>query len=214
MMTGTIQKIRRFFARKEGEFQMGFVGALPLCKVRLLQPEDIAQCEQIYLLNEPLHFPAGFYPMFAQWLRDGKVLIVVIEQDNAVVAVGGMTADPVEGQQFVTLSFGMVHPAHQQKGLGTLLLLSRMALLRQNATPAQVHITTVGGSETFYGRFGFAYQDSQQATPDYLRKYYAVKLSTADIDKCAFVLGHYTWIHPDFYTTRLPGYHGTGYSSA
>ena len=214
MILKTIQKIRSVFSKQPGEFQMGFIGALPMCRVRLLQPADIPDCEQIYRLNEPLHFPAGFYSSFSEWLRDGKTRIVVMEQNNAVVAVGGMTADPFEGQQFVTLSFGMVHPSHQGKGLGTLLLLSRMALLRRSTTPALVHLSTVGGSETFYCRFGFQFKRSEQVTPDYLQKSYEVKISTADIEKCAFVLGHYTWIHPEFHACQLPGYYSTGHSSA
>jgi len=55
------------------------------------------------------------------------------------------------------LVFGMVHPSRQGRGFGTALLLARMAVLPVPRRWWTVLLVPVGGSETFYARFGFEF---------------------------------------------------------
>jgi ribosomal protein S18 acetylase RimI-like enzyme len=49
----------------------------------------------------------------------------------------------------------MVHPAFQNKQFGTALLLARLAALPEPSDRWVIRMSTVGGSHTFFRRFGF-----------------------------------------------------------
>ena len=161
---------------------------MPKCTIRLLREGDLEACEAIYRLNEPAHFPPGYFPKFADWLRNGRALILVAEQDGAVRALGGVNAQDRDGRYIASLSFGMVHPAYHRQGFGTALLLARLALLQSTKEYSFACLTTAGGSETFYGRFGFSFVNAVQATPEYLQRHYVVRVSTQDKARCAKAL--------------------------
>lgn len=183
-----LQRIKDFFV-PAGQFRMApRRGGFPDCNIRLLREDDIEACEAIYRLNEPIHFPTGYFAQFSDWLRHRRSLIMVAEQEGAVLALGGVNAQEQGGRHVACLSFGMVHPAHHRQGFGTALLLARLALLRTTQQFSFVALTTVGGSETFYGRFGFSFVRAIQATPEYLEKHYVVRLSERDKAQCAGAL--------------------------
>ncbi len=142
----------------KGYFRLAGGGRnLPACDIRLLRDADFEVCEDIYRLNEAAHFPEGYFGRFSKWLRNRNSLILVAEVDGAVLGLGGINFQEQAGQHFVALSFGMVHPAHQRQGLGSTLLLSRLALIDAQTGPITAMLTTVGGSEAFCGRFGFSF---------------------------------------------------------
>jgi ribosomal protein S18 acetylase RimI-like enzyme len=129
----------------------------PRCAIRLLKAEDFEACEAIYRLNEARHFPAGMFESFAQVLREGQVLFLVAESDREVRAFAGLSMGREEGAERANLSFGMVHPAFQKCGYGTALLQARLAMLPLARRAWLVALTTTGGSETFFARFGFVF---------------------------------------------------------
>ena len=55
------------------------------------------------------------------------------------------------------LSFGMVLPDYQRQGIGTTLLLARLSLIPQTRDSWIVCMTSVGGSDSFYRRYGFRF---------------------------------------------------------
>lgn len=130
----------------------------PRCRIRLFRQDDCLAAEEIYRLNEPGRFPPDYFDHFAAWLRSKESLILVAEDDGRVVGLGGVhyleTKYPT-GTVFAALAFGMVHPQRHRQGFGTVLLLSRLAALPRPEPDYSILITTTGGSETFYERFGF-----------------------------------------------------------
>lgn len=178
-----LHKIWECFFPK-GKFRLVNRKPISDCTIRPITEEDFEQCEEIYKLNEPRHFPPGYFPQFSVWLRERHSFVVVIEQEHTIRAFGGINVDPHQDRQDASLTFGMAHPDYQKTGLGTTLLLSRLALLRRHSHPTFVCLSTVGGSESFYGRFGFRYIGAQQASPDYLQKTYYVRVSAEDASRC------------------------------
>lgn len=176
---------------------------MPKCTIRRLQESDVEVCETIYRLNEPGRFPAGYFQKFADWLRNGNSLILVAEQDGDVRAFGGVNAQDRDGRYVAYLSFGMVHPAHHRQGFGTVLLLARLAMLKTTKEFSYAVLTTVGGSETFYERFGFSFFRAIQVTPEYLQKHYVVRLSKLDRARCSAELAE-IWTQPLLDGCELP----------
>ncbi len=161
---------------------------MPSCDIRLLRESDYTACEDIYRLNETGHFPEGYFPRFSDWLRHHRALILVAEVACGIRGFGGINAEVREGRRFVALSFGMVHPTHHRAGFGTTLLLARLSLLARQNMPCQAILSTVGGSETFYGRFGFRYLNSIPDQGGYAGDTYIARLTDRDLKRCAAML--------------------------
>jgi N-acetylglutamate synthase-like GNAT family acetyltransferase len=126
---------------------------LPRGLIRPATALDYEPCEVIYRLNEPAHFPDGYFGRFAQWLRDDRNLILVIEVDGQVRACWGVAR--YGSTENAILAYGMVHPAFQKIQFGTALLLARLAALPEPSDRWVISMSTVGGSHTFFQRFGF-----------------------------------------------------------
>ena len=85
------------------------------------------------------------------------------------------------------------------------LLAARLALLQRAAGPSLVVLTTTGGSETFYGRFGFKYVHSVQATPEFLQKHYFVKVSAEGKAQCIAALQSIS-VHSNLFEAEMPSF--------
>jgi GNAT superfamily N-acetyltransferase len=76
--------------------------------------------------------------------------------DDVPVAIGDVSCQKRFGLTTAWLTFGMVSPAYQRKGLGSALVLARLSLLPKPTHAARVLMTNVEASKAFYARFGFA----------------------------------------------------------
>lgn len=181
---------------------------LPACEIRLLHDTDIEACEEIYRLNELAHFPDGYFSVFSEWLRNRRALILVLVSDGQVCGVGGVNADLVNNLDYATMSFGMVHPSHQGKGFGTILLLARLALLPKPRSFYRVILSTVGGSETFYGRFGFEFLATTTDTKGRLSDNYMVIFGNVAQARCIAAL-RTVQIAASLANTSIPRFNST-----
>jgi predicted N-acetyltransferase YhbS len=178
---------------------------LPTCGVRSLRESDYSACEEIYRSNEAGRFPEGYFPRFSDWLRNHRALIVVAEVAGEVRGLGGINSEERAGQRFAALSFGMVHPEHHQSGFGTTLLLSRLSLLSLQGKRCTVMLSTVGGSETFYGRFGFRYLQSIPDQGGYAGDTYIARLAHGDPERCALKLNR-ARLAPELWERPIPSF--------
>ena len=93
---------------------------------------------------------------FEFWLDCEEFLELVLCIDDVPVAIGAVSCHKSFGLATAWLTFGMVSPAHQGKGLGSALVLARLSLLPKPTHAARVLMTNVEASKAFYARFGFA----------------------------------------------------------
>ncbi len=118
-------------------------------EVRLLRPEDTEACQEIYQMNAPGRFPAEVEQEFEEVLKKDDGAMLVIEHNGRIVACGGTSLNGIEGALF----YGLIHSEFQKKGVGRLLLLSRLA--RIHGPAVCVNICAVEDSIGYYERFGF-----------------------------------------------------------
>ena len=121
---------------------------------RVMDDADISLCLSLYRANEARHFPRGFFERYEADLRARHFLNLVAVRGGEAVGCGGLMYDAQGNAWFC---FGMVAPAHQGKGIGTALMLARLALLTPIDGWCSIAITAVHGSISFYRRFGFIF---------------------------------------------------------
>ena len=130
---------------------------LPPVRVRAFKETDLDVCCEIYKLNEPDRFPDGYFDLFREALTSADNLFLVVECDNKPVAFGGISLTVVENNKVASLSYGMIHPEHQRKGIGTVLLLARIATLPESRIPYVLTVSPLETSRSFFTQFGFAF---------------------------------------------------------
>lgn len=130
---------------------------LPPVLVRPLKNEDVATCHEIYRLNEPTHFPPGYFEHFSQALTNGKTLFMVVEEKGKVLGFAGICMHTEPAQNSVGLTFGMVHPDAQRRGIGTVLLLARLAVLPIPRSGYILYMSPIANSQPFFRQFGFGF---------------------------------------------------------
>jgi GNAT superfamily N-acetyltransferase len=158
-ITSTIQiplALRPLFYRRS-RFRLPPLQSLPRgTSLRPFESRDRASCLAIYQHNEHGYFPADFLIYFEVWLDSEEFLKLVLCIDDVPVAIGAVNCQKRFGLTTAWLTFRMVSPAYQGKGLGSALVLARLSLLPKPTQAARVLMTNVEASRAFYARFGFA----------------------------------------------------------
>jgi hypothetical protein len=156
---------------------------LPLgAEIREISPEDREPCLKIYRDNEPGRFPAGVGPDFEHFLSRSDYLKLVCCVADKPVAVGGIGIIPGPRSSRAWLVFGMVTPELHGQGIGTALLLARLAALRTPSRPVRILLSNVAGSVGFFARFGFKLEGQM-----------AIRPGGQLIDVCSAMLDSDTW---------------------
>jgi ribosomal protein S18 acetylase RimI-like enzyme len=138
-------------------------GRLTPITFRRFTAEALPQCLELYALNEPGRFPKGAASEYEKALKQGKQYFLVAESNGQIIASGGV--EYFKRRDIAVFFFGLVHPNHFGRGVGTALLLARLALLKPDRPAYHVLIFAVKDSFGFYRRFGFTnlspWKDSQ-----------------------------------------------------
>jgi len=151
---GLMRSLRDVFARRRPLAACNLGEQVRDVSFRVMDDADIPLCLSLYRANEARHFPPGFFEDYAARLRGRQLLNLIAMRDGEAVGCGGLVYD-ANGN--VWFCFGMVAPAHQRKGIGTALMLARLALLTPVDGSCAIAITAVPGSVSFYRRFGFRF---------------------------------------------------------
>ena len=152
---------------------------------RRFQPADLPQCLLLHTLNEPGRFPELERP-YEMCLREQRSYTLVAEHEGRIVASGSMQY--VLRKNIATLSFGLVHPEFQGKGIGTALVLARLALLKPSQPYYRVLIFSVVRSIGFYRRFGFVRFRPWKDKHGHEHPSGAVEFTSRDIRRCRKLL--------------------------
>ncbi|HSI11437.1 MAG TPA: GNAT family N-acetyltransferase [Chthoniobacter sp.] len=126
-------------------------GHIKPLRIRSYTPNDFAACREFYVLNEPGRFPEGVLPEFEKSLQSERSIYLVAEKDGVLCGCGGVVIIEQHGR--AALCFGLVHPEYHKQGIGTALLLARIAILPEDQW--FVTLSPVPASRSFYERFNF-----------------------------------------------------------
>ena len=187
---GLIKSLRDVFARRRPLAARNLREHVRDVSFRVMEDADIPLCVALYRANEAEHFPPGLSQYYEADLRNGQLLNLIAMRGGEAVGCGGL-AYHANGDAW--FCFGMVAPAHQGKGIGTALMLTRLALLTPVDGWCGIGITAVPGSVTFYRRFGFLFLPAM--TTSYSIAFLDVR--AAEVEACRLFLAERRITFPD-----------------
>lgn len=123
------------------------------CRIRKCEERDWPELERFYRAQEGKTIPHGCFEQFQQNMRSSSYLVA--EHQDILVAGGGLVYD----SEFVRarLTFGIVRPESQRKGIGTTMVLARLSLIPAESVCTEVRLTATEWSKPFLERFGFGW---------------------------------------------------------
>lgn len=120
--------------------------------IREYLPSDMDACLEIYRSNLAEFLPSTL-GLFHAHLSGAFSYYLVIASGDAILGCGGL--DIRADRNHAGLAFGMVRRDSHGLGIGSLLLLARLALVDREHDPAFIGLETSVAVAMFYERFGF-----------------------------------------------------------
>jgi predicted N-acetyltransferase YhbS len=171
----------------KARFSPPAASALPVgLKIRKFLPTDHDACMRIYRDNKPGRFPDGVAPEFEFFLARQDYLKLVCCVGDRLTAVGGIGLIRRFPSTRAWLVFGIVDPSLHGNGIGTALLLARLAALPRPVKPLRLLLSNVHGSVGFFARFGFQLQGQMAVRPGGQR----IDVCSAMLDVSAWEICH------------------------
>lgn len=125
--------------------------------IRKFAENDRADLINIFKLNTPKFFDPNEQKDFKAYLNDYSEYYFVIEQNGVIAGGGGLKFQ--NDKKIVRISWDLLHPDFQGRGLGSELLLHRLNWLRecmaQHPNLQKIESWTSQVSVKFYEKFGF-----------------------------------------------------------
>lgn len=121
--------------------------------IRLYTRSDKEALIELLKLNIPKYFSEFEIAEFSDYLENHLERYFVIEEEGQVVGCGGINYFP-EGSG-ATLSWDVIHPEYQGKGLGRHLGEYRIAEIRKDPGVRVIRVRTTQLTDTFYAKLGF-----------------------------------------------------------
>ena len=121
--------------------------------IRAYEPKDKLPLLDLMRLNTPQYFHQKEEEDFDSYLNHKVENYYVLEEDGAVIAGAGINYYPVHGEAHIT--WDIIHPDFQGKGLGSQLIDHRIAEIRRVPGIHQVTVRTSQLAYPFYEKRGF-----------------------------------------------------------
>ena len=104
-------------------------------------------------LNTPQYFAPAEYADFDNYLDNLVDDYFVVKSDNKIVACGGINYFPEQAKAHI--SWDIVHPHFQRKGIGQQLLQYRLNIIKNKSEISSIIVNTSQLVEAFYAANGF-----------------------------------------------------------
>lgn len=130
--------------------------------IRPYMPEDKPQLIALLQLNVPQYFAPSEVNDFIEYLDKYLEDYYVIELDDQIVGAGGINYFPAERQ--ARISWDIVHPDWQGKGLGRQLTRFRIDRIKENHDTDVIIVRTTQLVHSFYYKMGF---ELERVEPDF-----------------------------------------------
>lgn len=134
-------------------------------QIRNYNPKDKNALLELLRLNTPTYFSPEEESDFISYLDKHILAYFVIEFENVIIGCGGINV--TENQKTGVISWDIIHPNFQGKGIGKQLLEHRINFLKTNYLLDEIIVRTSQHTVDFYHKSGF---ELQEITKDYWAK--------------------------------------------
>lgn len=121
--------------------------------IRPYTPADQEALLQILRLNTPAYFAPEEEADFVLYLQERREDYFVVEREGQVVGAGGLNY--FDDYTWARLSWDLIHPAFQGKGIGRELTLFRISKLKEKPGMQWLQVRTSQLAYPFYQKLGF-----------------------------------------------------------
>ncbi len=121
--------------------------------IRTFSAKDKPYLINLINLNTPTYFDAAEEKDFIVYLEKQIEDYYVIEQDNVIIGCGGINYETDKNTAII--SWDIIHPDFQKKGLGKELLVYRINRIKDLNSYANIIVRTSQFSFQFYEKYGF-----------------------------------------------------------
>jgi ribosomal-protein-alanine N-acetyltransferase len=128
--------------------------------IREYESADKAQVLLLLRLNTPAFFAAREEEEFERYLEKEKEDYFVLESGGQIVACGGVNLLGLG--EYARISWDMVHPQFQKKGLGFQLLKFRIQYINTRYPLKKIVVRTSQLAYKFYERAGFVVEKKEK----------------------------------------------------
>lgn len=128
--------------------------------IRPYHPTDQAACLELLRQNTPSHFAPEEAPDFLHYLAHEREAYYVVCANKVIIACGGINY--FEREQLARLSWDIVAPNWQGKGVGRLLVSHRVEAMRKHPNTEQAVVRTSQLAYRFYEKMGFRLEKTQE----------------------------------------------------
>lgn len=130
--------------------------------IRPYTPSDKNSLLELLRLNTPKYFAPEEKLDFIDYLENHIELYFIIEDDKRILGCGGLNF--ADNGKAAVLSWDIIHPDSQGKGVGSQLTHHRINIARQLPDVEKIRVRTSQLVYSFYEKFGFALK---QTVKDY-----------------------------------------------
>ena len=146
--------------------------------LRPIHPSDRSSIIGLLKLNIPRYFAPHEEADFEAYLSNRVESYYVVEENEMLVGGGGINLFPEE--RVARLSWDVVHPDHQGKGIGTELTKYRINEIKAQPGIDTIVVRTTQLVYPFYEKMGFTLEKTE---PDFWATGFDLYQMTMDLDK-------------------------------
>jgi [ribosomal protein S18]-alanine N-acetyltransferase len=128
--------------------------------IRAYHPSDKNQLLALLNLNIPRFFDPAEAADFAEYLENHREDYFVVVQDGVLVGCGGINYFLHEST--ARLSWDIIHPGYQGKGIGRELTLHRINAIRNKPAIKTIMVRTTQWVYPFYEKMGFELEKTEK----------------------------------------------------
>jgi N-acetylglutamate synthase-like GNAT family acetyltransferase len=128
--------------------------------IRNYRQQDKPHVITLMRLNIPKYFDASEEPGFVNYLDHEREDYFVVETDGKLIGAGGINYED-DGQTGI-ISWDMIHPDYQGKGIGRALTQHRLDVMYNKPELSTIRVRTTQLTDQFYAKMGFQLERTEK----------------------------------------------------
>lgn len=122
--------------------------------IRPYNSADKGEVLNLIGLNTPRYFAPAEEEDLSRYLDEESVYYFVVEENGKIIGAGGFNPFPEEN--LVRISWDLIHPAYQGRGIGSKLTHFRINLIKKKFQVKEIQVRTTQLAYRFYEKLGFS----------------------------------------------------------